>query len=150
MKCFSVALILHLTFCLNIYGQDNNLNDQAREDIHTLIDQYTKARDTQDPLLLKKILTGEVDQLVSSGEWRVGIDAAIAGMMRSSNTNPGDRSLTVDKIKFVNATTGIVDCRYEIMNDDGSVRRMWSTFFVVSTEDGWKITGIRNMLPSGN
>jgi hypothetical protein len=149
MKYLSIASILQLTFCLHLFGQDNNLDEQARTEIHILIGQYSKARETQDPVLLKNILSGEVDQLVSSGEWRIGIDEAIAGMMRSSNANPGDRRLIVDKIKFLNSQTGIVDCRYEIINDDGSVRRMWSTFIVVSREDGWKIAGIRNMLPSG-
>lgn len=121
----------------------------AIREIHTLIDQYTIARDTKDPVLLQNILTAEVDQLVSSGEWRVGIDAAIAGMMRSSTANPGDRRLIVDKIKFLDNRNAIVDCRYEIINDDGSVRSMWSTFIIVFREDGWKIAGIRNMLPSG-
>ncbi len=150
MKYLGFVLLLHLTFCFNLFGQDIPLDEKAAiEEIHTLIDQYTLARDTQDPDLLKNILTEEVDQLVSSGVWRIGIDAAIAGMMRSSTANPGDRVLIVDKIKFLNTKTGIVDCRYEIKNDNGSVRRMWSTFIVVFIEDGWKIAGIRNMLPSG-
>jgi hypothetical protein len=31
---------------------------------------------------LKKILTPDVDQLVSTGEWRMAISAAVAGMLK--------------------------------------------------------------------
>jgi len=38
-----------------------------------------------------------VDQLVSSGEWRTGIEGAMKGMVRSSTSNPGKRTLVVYK-----------------------------------------------------
>jgi uncharacterized protein YxjI len=49
---------------------------------------------------------------------------------------------------MINPTTAIVDCRYEIQNTDGTVRKMWSTFLVVAEKEKWKITAIRNMLPA--
>jgi hypothetical protein len=124
---------------------------KANEDqlIIYLIDQYSLARDKQDTLLLKKILTDDVDQLVSSGEWRIGIGEAVKGMLQSSQGNPGSRKLIVDKVRFLDAKNGIADARYEIQNPDGTIRRMWSTFIVVHQEGSWKIAGIRNMLPAG-
>jgi hypothetical protein len=49
---------------------------------------------------------------------------------------------------MLNPVTAIVDCRYEIQNTDGSLRKMWSTFLVVAVNETWKITAIRNMQPS--
>lgn len=38
--------------------------------LYSLIDQYSQAQETSDTTLLKSILTEDIDQLVSSGEWR--------------------------------------------------------------------------------
>jgi len=109
-----------------------------------------QAREKRVTVLLKTILTANVDQLVSTGEWRIGIKAAVEGMIRSSANNPGTRTLVVEKIQAITASSAIVDCRYEIKNTDGTVRRMWSTFIDVAVKDIWKIRSIRNMLPVAN
>jgi hypothetical protein len=98
--------------------------------------------------LLKSILTPDIDQLVSSGEWRTGIEGAMKGMAGSSTNNPGKRTLKVEKIRFLNPESAIADARYEIENLDNTVRKMWSTFVVVYQDGMWKITAIRNMLPA--
>lgn len=38
--------------------------------IYDLVDAYSEAREKKDTVLLKKILTTDIDQLVSTGEWR--------------------------------------------------------------------------------
>jgi len=88
--------------------------------------------------------------LVSTGEWRAGINSAVEGMMKSSTNSPGTRTLTIDKIQKVTASSAIVDCRYEIQNANGSSRKMWSTFIIVADKKTWKIRAIRNMLPAPN
>ena len=98
-------------------------------------------------MMLKEILTKDVDQLVSTGEWRMGIGESVKGMLRSSESSVGSRKLIVDKVRLFNAVSGIVDARYEIQNQDGTTRKMWSTFIVVYGENKWKISAIRNMLP---
>lgn len=117
--------------------------------ITTLIAQYAQAREAQDTSLLKSILTEDIDQLVSSGEWRRGIGTAVAGMQRSSDTNPGTRTLTVEHIRMLTPNAAIADARYVIERTDGSARRMWSTFIVKLIDGRWKIAAIRNMLPTG-
>ena len=129
----------------------SQLNPGQKEDavkIHKLIDQYSEARENEDTVLLKKILTKDVDQLVSNGEWRNGIREAVDGMLRSSNANPGTRKLSVEKIKFLNDETALVDCRYVITDPDGMERNLWSSFTVVFYKKEWKISAIRNMKPS--
>jgi len=147
MKYLSLVILLLNLTTQSLFAQQGILEEDIRKELYALIEQYNEARDYKDTVLLKTILTPEIDQLVSSGEWRTGIDQAIGGMMRSSATNPGSRKLIVDKIRLLDQASAIVDCRYEIENLNGPTRKMWSTFLLVFTEGRWKITGIRNMLP---
>ena len=147
----TTLLLLHLTGFLFLYGQPTTIiNDKQQKAITSLIDQYSQAREKRDTILLKAILTSDVDQLVSTGEWRAGINAAIEGMIKSSANSPGTRTLHIEKIQMVTASSAIVDCRYEIQNADSTVRKMWSTFVVVADKGTWKIRAIRNMLPAPN
>jgi len=148
MKKISLIILFNLVVTTFIYAQDAATVENQKDDIYLLIDQYTQAREKKDSVLLKSILMTDIDQLVSSGEWRIGIDVAIEGMMRSSGRNPGTRTIKIEKIRFLNSESGIVDARYEIQNTDGTARKMWSTFVVVYDEDRWKISAIRNMLPT--
>ncbi len=143
-------VILCLCLFVTVVGeaQNSTQNQKAEKDIYALIDNYTKSRETQDTALLNSILTPDIDQLVSSGEWRYGKEGAMKGMMRSSESNPGKRTITVDKIRFLNSECAIADARYEIENADGTSRKMWSTFIVVLQDKKWKITAIRNMKPA--
>jgi uncharacterized protein (TIGR02246 family) len=118
--------------------------------IHKLIEDYSLARETRDTALLRNILTEDVDQLVSSGEWRKGIQEAINGMLQSSNSNPGTRKLQVEKIKFLSDEIALVDCQYIITSSTGEERNLWSSFTVLFHRKSWKISAIRNMSPSGN
>jgi hypothetical protein len=139
------TLFLLLLLSTNLQAQSVVTAKQQKE-ITSVIDNYTLARETKDTVLLKSILTSEIDQLVSSGEWRTGINTAVQGMLRSSESNSGKRTITIDKIRMLTKTSAIVDARYEIKNEDGS-RKMWSTFIVVAEANTWKIAAIRNMLP---
>jgi ketosteroid isomerase-like protein len=148
MKNIFLLLLFNATGTLFLQAQ-NIPNDKQKKDISSLIDQYSQAREKRDTILLKKILTTDVDQLVSTGEWRNGIAASVQGMLKSSANAPGTRTLTIDKIRMINSTSAIVDCKYEIQNTDGTLRKMWSSFIVVSDKGRWKISAIRNMLPAG-
>ena len=145
--CLYLLALMLITFFAN--GQQINLTPRQRTELTLLIDKYSEARENRDTVLLKKILTEDIDQLVSTGEWRTGLRVAVKGMLRSSASTPGTRSLTVDKIKILSSSSAIVDCRYEIQNTDGTMRKMWSSFVAVLVNGEWRITSIRNMLPAG-
>lgn len=149
MKNIYILLIFITTGSTFLNGQNTTPDNKQRKDIQALIDKYSLAREKRDTVLLKDILTPDVDQLVSTGEWRNGIDASVKGMLSSSANSPGTRTLTVEKIKLFDPNSAIVDCKYEIQNPSGNTRRMWSTFIVVSDKGVWKISAIRNMLPAG-
>ena len=147
MKIIALLGLLYISGISISHAQLPPATRQQTAIIH-LIDQYSEAREKIDTNLLKSILTTDIDQLVSNGEWRKGIASAIAGMVRSSSTQPGTRTLKVESIKMLNPATAIADCRYEITNADGTIRKMWSSFVVVNDKGKWKISAIRNMLPS--
>jgi ketosteroid isomerase-like protein len=149
MKERIFLILICQILCTPLLFAQHQLSNEDQIKILALIDDYSKARENQDTLLLKSILKEDVDQLVSSGEWRTGISEAMKGMQRSTASNPGQRQLKVEKSRLLNETCAIVDARYEIIGDDGaSTRSMWSTFLVIKDGENWKITGIRNMLPS--
>ncbi len=150
MKKITLLLLSHLACIIVLYGQEIKVNDKLQKEITSLIDKYSQAREKRDTALLKTILTSDIDQLVSTGEWRVGMNAAVEGMMKSSANSPGTRTLHVEKIQTITSSSAIVDCRYEIQNADGSARKMWSTFIVIADKKTWKIMAIRNMLPAAN
>jgi uncharacterized protein (TIGR02246 family) len=147
MSKFFWVVVLSFAIISVSQGQDGKPGKKQEEDVKTLINRYSQARENGDTLLLKAILTTDVDQLVSDGEWRNGIDASVKGMLSSSANSPGTRTLSVEKLRFLDKDNVIVDCKYEIKNTDGSVRKMWSCFVVVSEKGSWKISAIRNMLP---
>jgi ketosteroid isomerase-like protein len=140
---------ISIWFCSLAAQSQNTPPTTQRAAITELINKYSTAREKRDTALLKNILTSDIDQLVSTGEWRNGVASAVEGMQKSSASNPGTRSLAVEKIRMISVSSALVDCRYEIKNDDGSLRKMWSTFIVVRTKNNlWKIAAIRNMLPA--
>lgn len=147
MKTFLFVIFLIPTLS---FAQINADQKEEVLKISHLIQQYSKARETRDTILLKEILTEDIDQLVSSGEWRNGLRAALDGMQSSTQSNPGTRTLEVEKIKFLSDDIALVDCRYIIKNPNGSQRNMWSSFTVVFKKSHWRISAIRNMNPTSN
>lgn len=144
MKKTIGILTLLLAFVVT-HAQDTYPNRAAIEE---LIRAYNTARETRDTGLLRTLLTDHIDQLVSTGEWRTGIEAAIEGMVNSSAVNPGTRTLRVEKIRFLADDVAMADCRYEIRKPDNSSRLMWSCFVLVHRQSRWQISAIRNMLPA--
>ncbi len=119
---------------------------KVEKKLHALINKYVQAREANDSGVLASILTSDVDQLVSSGNWRKGKSMAIKGMLRSSSNNRGKRSITVDQIRILTKNCALIDTKYEIQKADHSVRKMWSSFTSVKRGGTWKIAAIRNML----
>jgi len=143
IRFYLTLLFLPLLSGNYLYSQDD------RQEIIQLVDAYANARSQNDPDKIRSLFTADADQLVSSGEWRHGMESLVEGMMRSSQNNPGERTLTVETVRFIDRNTAIADARYEIKATDGTlVRQMWSTFVTVRRKGRWKISAIRNMLPA--
>jgi uncharacterized protein (TIGR02246 family) len=117
--------------------------------IRQLIQRYVDARNQMDQAALRKLFTEDADQLVSTGEWRRGLDNLLQGAMVSSKKENGKSSVTVESVRMVGKDAAIADGRYETAaRGAASPRKMWSTFVLERHGDGWRITAIRNMLPT--
>ena len=142
-----LAILLCALGAIVAAGQStpNGGDEQA---IRELARQYMNARNTKDVEATRNLFTPDADQLVSSGEWRKGLDALVKGAMASSQKENGSSTLAVESVRFVSADVAIADARYETTSTAGAVRKMWSTLIVKRTAAGWHIAAIRNMLPA--
>ena len=89
MKKIILFLLFYSVVVSASYGQQKEPTDKQKKEITALIDKYSLARENKDTVLLKAILTTDVDQLVSTGEWRNGVQSSVKGMLRSSAATPG-------------------------------------------------------------
>lgn len=128
-------------------GPPKEADDAA---VRAVVKQYVEARDQKDAEAIRALFTADADQLVSSGEWRKGLDEVVRGTLASSAGNPGTRTITVQSIRFLANGVAIADGRYEIAGPQGATRRMWTTLLLTRGPNGWRIAGIRNMLPTAS
>jgi uncharacterized protein (TIGR02246 family) len=116
--------------------------------VRDLVKRYVESRETGDPKAIAGLFTPNADQLVSSGEWRKGRDALVAGTVASSAREKGQRrSIDLQSIRFLDPGIAVADGRYILSGATGS-RNMWTTIVAKRTAEGWRIAAIRNMLPA--
>ncbi len=137
-----MKLVVMILAAVSLWAQ----NDSDKDAIRGVVKQYADARNAEKPDAVEHLFMQDADQLVSTGVWRRGRDEVVKGTLASSRNNEGQRTLTVDTIRFVTTDVAIADCRYEIQG--AQVRKMWSTFVFARTKQGWRIDAIRNMLPA--
>lgn len=117
--------------------------------IRQLVQRYVNARNHANDAAVRELFTPDADQLVSTGEWRRGLDALLKGAMASSKKETGQSSVVLESIRLLGNNTAIADGRYETSVIGGvAPRKMWSTFVLQRTGSGWRIAAIRNMLPA--
>lgn len=121
-------------------------NDDAA--VRDLVRRYVAARESRDPQAIAALFTADADQLTSSGEWRKGRDAVVAGALASSAQTGGTRTIAIESVRWVSPGVAVADGRYEIAGGAGGDRRMGTSFVVVRADAAWRIAAIRNMLPA--
>ena len=143
-RLLSVALVA-VFFAVPSSAQNAGGDEAAIRDV---VKRYSEARNANDAKTLESLFVADADQLVSSGEWRRGRDALVKGVLASSTQTGGKRTTTVETVRFLTPETAIVDARYEIAGGAYVERKMWSSFVMAKTNEGWRIAAIRNMLPA--
>jgi uncharacterized protein (TIGR02246 family) len=117
--------------------------------IRAVVQEYLQAREHRDAKQLAGLFTAGADQLVSSGEWRKGRDEVVRGTLQSSQRTGGNRSITIESIRFVEPDVALADGRYDLSGlAANKTRRMWTTLLLTRGLSGWRIAAIRNMLPA--
>ncbi len=141
---------LSILMTATVYGQTSrNSSDEAA--IRGLVAKYMEARNSHDPQATRALFISDADQLVSTGEWRKGIDALVRGAMASSQKEAAKSSIALESIRFLEPDVAIADGRYETVSaGTGATRKMWTTFVLKRLESGWRIAAIRNMLPASS
>lgn len=114
--------------------------------VAAVIQNYVKARNARDSKAIEALFTADADQYTTGGEWRRGRAHVIPGTARSTNQNPGIRSIAIAAVRFITPDVAIADGTYTIAGSD--VRR-WTTIVLKREPDKWRIAAIRNMLPTG-
>jgi uncharacterized protein (TIGR02246 family) len=94
------------------------------------------------------LFTPDADQFTTAGDWRRGREQIRSGTAESSQRNPGTRRISIEAVRFVTADVAIADGHYEIATGNAPPRRMWTTLVLVRTASGWRISAIRNMVPT--
>ena len=117
--------------------------------IKDVVARYVDARDRKDAKATEALFTADADQLVSSGEWRRDATPWYAAPWPVRRPAGGSAPSPSETVRFVAPGAALADGRYEIAGIGGApARRMWSTFLITRTPDGWRIAAIRNMLPA--
>jgi uncharacterized protein (TIGR02246 family) len=127
-------------------GPARSADDAAVRDV---VRQYVDARERRDPQAIGALFTADADQHTTAGVWRRGRAAIVPGTLASSQGNPGQRSIAVETVRFLTADVAIADGPYTIGGAGGApARRMWATIVLVREDGTWRISAIRNMLPT--
>ena len=143
----ALALLLGLSLVPQAKPPAGPVPDEAA--VKAVVKQYLDARERRDAEALRALFTEDVDQLVSSGEWRRGREALVTGTLASSAQTAGARTIVIETVRFPSKDVAIADGPYEIAGgQDAAARKMWSSFVMIRTAGGWKISAIRNMLPA--
>jgi len=117
--------------------------------VRQVVETYLAAREAGSEKALAALFTEDVDQLVSTGEWRKGRADVVRGTLASSQSASGKRTITVVSVRLLSPDVAVADGRYEIAGAaTADARHMWTSIFVTRTRDGWRISAIRNMLPA--
>jgi len=144
-----IVALFFLSGCVS-HPDKKTIDTNQSDDIRKVLQSYVAGRQARDLEAVKAVLHPNVDQLTSRGEWRRGIEAATAGMKRSSKKNPGNRSLQIESVRFLRPGVALADARYTIKGTKGPDRVLWSSFTLVKNSEGkWQITSIRNQKPTG-
>ena len=148
MNFFRISGSIALAMCLFAQaGRTQTKSDEAA--VREMVQKYMDARDRQDARAIESLFTADADQLVSSGDWRKGRAEVVKGTMASSQSTGGQRTITVESVRFVGSGVALADGRYDLTGLAGAqTRHMWTSLVIVKTGDGWKIAAIRNMLPA--
>ena len=133
-------------------GGTTAANEGAGEDdaaIRAVVQAYVDARKVEDPRAIAALFTADADQLVSDGVRRRGRDELVRGMIESSRRNPAERTIAVTTVRLLSPEVALVDGAYTQAGAGGQPdRALQATLTLLRTPEGWKITAIRNMLPS--
>ena len=143
-----IVAVVWVVAAASVAAQSEGKLTRDEAAVRDLVQRYVDAREKRDASALAALFTADADQLTTGGEWRKGREGVVAGGLASSQRNPGTRSITVQRVRFITPNVAIADGGYSISAADGPPRPMWTTVIATLTPEGWRIAAIRNALPT--
>lgn len=142
----ALSCLLIVAACSTTSAQSPSKEDYAA--VREVVRKYVEAREARDAKAVEALLTPDADQVVSDGTWRRGREALVQGMLESSRKNPSKRTIEVESVRLLGTDVALADGPYTQAGGAAEARAMWTTIILSRTPGGWKIAGIRNMLPA--
>lgn len=144
----AIAVVVCLGMAAAAAGAAAALQSTDEAAVRDVVKKYVDARERNDANGIRALFTEDADQLTSSGEWRRGREEIVRGTLASSQSTGGTRTIAIETVRFPAAAVAIADGRYEIRGlQQGATRKMWTSFVLTRSSEGWRIAAIRNMLP---
>ena len=144
----SLSLLSNLSFSQNAAEISAVVTDREAA-ISELIVQYLETRAQKNEQGLLALLTEDIDQLTTSGNLRSIRSDVSRGSLATTRSNSGERSITVETIRFVRPDVAMVNARYDIVDrSNGPDLHCLTSILVVMEGARWLISAIRNMQPT--
>jgi uncharacterized protein (TIGR02246 family) len=144
----AVALAVAAIVALGATTRAQQESESNVTTIRAVVGEYLAARERRDAKAIGALFTEDADQLTSSGDWRKGRDEIVRGTLASSQQSGGQRTITIETVRFPHPDMAIADGRYELAGVNEGTRKMWTSFVFVRAGGEWRIAAIRNMLPA--
>ena len=126
-------------------AQDMPERSEDEAAIRTVTQEFILLRDQDDEAALRALLTAACDQRLTSGHLRSGRDAVVSGSLESTRTRGGQRSISLESIRFLGADVAIANGRYDSTGrSDGTDLYMRTTMVFWRVAGEWRIDAIRN------
>ncbi len=107
--------------------------------------EYILRRDNNDEAGLRALLSPNVDQRLTSGRMRTGLEAVVSGSLQSTQNSGGKRVISLESIRFLGADVAIANGSYDSLGRaDGTDLHMQTTMVFWRVDGEWTIDAIRN------
>lgn len=116
--------------------------------IKRVVEEFISRRENGDVEGVRALLTATADQRITSGRMRTGREEVVSGSVGTTQGTGGQRSITLEAIRFLGDDVAIADGPYNIIGRNDGTDLFFRTTMVFVRESGvWKIEAIRNMRP---
>ena len=144
-KILSLLFLMVVAATVPVMAEDSPDRSADEATIRHITQEYIDTRDNGDEAGLRALLTVDIDQRLTSGRLRAGIDAVVSGSLDSTRGSGGKRVIALETIRFLGADVAIADGSYDSLGrNDGTDLHMRTTMIFRLINGQWRIAAIRN------
>ena len=143
----SLRFLLFMLVAAGIAANAQDAPDRSGDEaaIRQVTQDYILRRDEGDETGLRALLTENVDQRLTSGRMRIGLEEVVSGSLGSTQNSGGKRVITLKEIRFLGDDVAIANGNYDSLGRaDGTDLYMRTTIVFWRSDGKWRIDAIRN------